>query len=96
MTIQERMTLANKIYEDIEETIINLFYRWQEEKDYEDINDYALLIKPMIEQNGGILLNMNKRPFGVTYQLSDAVYQISVYASGKYTYSKIAQFPNYK
>lgn len=34
--------------------------RWNEEKDYEDFNDYVKSMKSLLEQEGYVLKNMNK------------------------------------
>lgn len=52
--------------------VINLFCRWLDEKDYEDINDYAPILVNVVKENNGEPLEMTdivacKRPFGIKF-----------------------------
>ena len=88
MTDEQRKITAAKLYVDLEKLITNLYDRWYDEKDYEDINDYAEPIKTEVEKIGGQFLKMSKKPFGFTYQLADATYQLTMNTQ-QYTYKRI-------
>ena len=45
------------------------YSRWQDEKEYEDISDYAILFREDIEKAGGRFERMNKQPFGFVFRL---------------------------
>lgn len=55
----------------------NLWGRWQDEKEYEDINDYGKVIAEKFPE-GWTLLKSNKRPFGVTVKIEAEEWKISV------------------
>ena len=54
----------------------NLYCRWQDEKDYEDINDYSLPLINVAKNHGIENLTMTKKPFGCKIQLNDKVFQV--------------------
>lgn len=62
------------------DTLVYLYDRWQDEKEYEDINDYsASLITKM--PDGMEFVKMTKRPFGLQVKVGQSTYQIRVTAS---------------
>lgn len=89
MTIEERKQKASKLFKDLEILLTNLYVRWLEKKDYEDIKDYSFNIKPEVEKIGGQFIKMNKRPFGFTFILYDATYQFKI-ANNQYSYIRIS------
>ena len=85
----ERKTLALNLFKKLEKTMINLYSRWLDESEYEDINDYSINLKNEVEKINGKFLKMYKKPFGFTFQLSNATYQIMI-KSSQYQYKRIA------
>lgn len=55
----------------------NLWARWQDEKEYEDINEYGARIAKDFPE-GWKLIKSSKRPFGVVVQIEAEHWQISV------------------
>lgn len=55
----------------------NLWARWQDEKEYEDINEYGARIAKQFPE-GWKLLKSNKRPFGITVQIEAEEWKISI------------------
>jgi hypothetical protein len=55
----------------------NLWGRWQDEKEYEDINEYGAVIAKNFPE-GWKLIKSAKRPFGVTVQIEQEQWQVSV------------------
>jgi hypothetical protein len=55
----------------------NLWARWQDEKEYEDINEYGMRIAKDFPE-GWKLIKSSKRPFGVVVQIEAEHWQISV------------------
>ncbi len=52
----------------------NLYARWLDESQYEDINDYATVIKTLLPSDFE-MVKMTKRPFGFHFKIgTDAVY----------------------
>lgn len=87
MTDDSKKRNALSVYVKMENIMVNLYSRWLEGKD--DINDYAVKIKPEVEKAGGIFIKMIKIPFGFQYTLGDAVYVVCI-ASGEYKYKRIS------
>ena len=88
MSEQERKEKAEKLFDEMGEVIGNAYERWVEEKEYEDINDYAVLFQPNVEAIGGQFIRMTKRPFGFIYTLDEATYQVSI-NNTSYKYRRI-------
>lgn len=56
--------------QDLFHHFIYLYERWQDEKEYEDWNDYAKAMKNAVEAKGDIKINMlgaTHRPFGIRF-----------------------------
>lgn len=60
-----------------------LYERWQDEKEYEDFNEYVVaMMKSMPE--GSTLIKGSKRPFGVTFNYGGSKVQVALKTSGQY------------
>ena len=82
--------LANKVYETNGQLLFNLADRWDCEQAYEDIAEYAEVLKGAIEKLPDVKFQtMTKRPFGYTFRAQGKLYKIGAYRSGKYTLSEI-------
>ena len=62
------------------QTFINLYCRWQSEKEYEDFNEYVSVFKSKIP----FVIKGTKRPFGIHVQCTDGIMHVVVVAKGKY------------
>ena len=62
----------------LKETVAGLYFRWQDEKEYEDINDYLTTIKKTIPEAYAI----TKRPFGIKVKCDDGCLKIDVIEKG--------------
>jgi hypothetical protein len=84
------MTIAETIYNNINltESLCNLYARWQEEHEYEDIADYQAVIQPQVESMGATFSKMTKRPFGFVCQAEGKTYQFKV-TTREYAYKRI-------
>ena len=89
MKKEKRMEIAQNFFYEMEGLMSALYCRWQDEKEYEDIEDYMKVVLPEVVKIGGTFDKMKKRPFGFTYKLADATYQIFVRAND-YGYKRIA------
>jgi len=73
--------------EKIAMTFINLWVRWQDEKEYEDINEYGKVMFDTLTKQlpniGAEYLSVNKRPFGIRVKLDGRAWNISVTRSGR-------------
>ena len=76
--------LTNELCKSINSThaelLCGLWERWQDEKDYEDINDYLAVIKNHLPS----AYKMSKRPFGVLCKCDDGDLHIQVKRKGNY------------
>ena len=87
MTDSEKKVV--KLWKDNEDLVVNLFVRWNHEKEYEDIKDYGEQFRPKVEEIGGIFVKMLKRPFGFNFKMEDGrTYRIST-NSKVYKYQRI-------
>lgn len=69
-----------------EEFLINLFWRWQDEKEYEDWNDYVSVMKKKFEtliaennMSNAVYYSCSKRPFGVKFDFEG--FRVTLYAN---------------
>lgn len=84
MTILEKANISKVLNnEKAINTFCYLYGRWQDEKEYEDFNDY---IKAMMNfmPNGATLVKGTKRPFGVVINYGGATIHIALKLSGRY------------
>lgn len=71
-------------------TLAGLWWRWQNEKAYEDINDYRKTLAPYAHSAGVTIEKMTKRPFGCVFSIADGRrYQLSE-TGRKYSYQRIS------
>jgi len=73
-------TLWDKIKRDDADFLIDLWHRWQDEKDYEDINDYLKAIQRSIPQ----AYKITKRPFGIRCRCDGCDLVVQIKRNGKY------------
>lgn len=85
---ETRKKIAKTFYQDIQDHMEMLYSRWADEKEYEDIRDYGVSIEHAVKKIGGTFLKMSKRPFGFTYELMGATYQVQM-KSTQYLYKRI-------
>lgn len=55
----------------------NLYGRWLDEQEYEDINDYIVPLQPIAAEHGVALTKMTKRPFGVQFTVGVRVFHMT-------------------
>ena len=67
----------NTMFASLTDFLSNLFGRWQDEREYEDIADYGKAIAAQLPE-GFKLIAMQKRPFGFKFGIgTDAVYKMT-------------------
>ena len=76
--------LMNELWKNVNENhtefLCYLWERWQDEKEYEDIQDYLTAIQARIPE----AYKMTKRPFGVHCKCDDGSIHIQIKRSGNY------------
>ena len=85
LTVKEKASrIIDKLNSKDDKTfdvMCNLYYRWQDEKEYEDINDYLEIIRKHIPEAE----KMTKRPFGVLVRIKEGVMlSVSLKKKGNY------------
>ena len=66
-------------------TFINLKYRWEDERGYENFNDYAKVMAQAIEQETKKdikLIKGTKRPFGVSFEIEGLKFNLFLKTNG--------------
>jgi hypothetical protein len=58
---------AELFYEKSIGLMENLYNRWQDEREYEDFNDYVKPLQPIAAECGVEIVSMKKRPFSVVF-----------------------------
>ena len=77
MTAKE---LWEKINKEDAEMLCYLWERWQDEKEYEDINDYLAYAKKSIPE----AFEIHKRPFSIVCNCEDGLLRVIVKRKGNY------------
>ena len=79
-TTPEALARIDAWVSSLEGLMSTLDARWQDERDYEDLDDYAAPIRKTLPA-GFTLLAMQRRPFGFTFSIgTDAVYAVEMTA----------------
>lgn len=67
-------------------TFVNLKYRWEDERGYENFNDYAKVMVQAIEKETKKdikLIKGTKRPFGVSFEIEGLKFNLFLKANGR-------------
>ena len=67
-------------------TFVNLKYRWEDERGYENLNDYAKIMVQAIEKETKKdikLIKGTKRPFGVSFEIEGLKFNLFLKSSGR-------------
>ena len=75
-TPQGRAATMKTLLDNIENVLCNLYARWQDEKEYEDIKDYKNVLQPEIEKccPGATIVSFTKK-FDIKLNVPDFPYQ---------------------
>lgn len=86
----ETQTAAFKIYTAMQETMTYLYSRWQDERAYEDFDQYATVAKNALQKadESAVFVAMKRRPFSVTFDVDGKTYIIWVTATA-YQYKRV-------
>jgi hypothetical protein len=82
-------TTALAFFDEVYETLSDLYGRWQDEKEYEDIEDYRAPFVEVAKKHGVRIVKMTKRPFGFVFSTELGTYTATANASGV-AYKRIA------
>jgi hypothetical protein len=88
-TTPENRARIDAFFTATQDLILGLADRWQDEAQYEDIEDYAAVVKKSLPK-GFSFVAMTKRPFGFKFRVgTDAVYAITA-SSSTYKWSRVS------
>jgi hypothetical protein len=69
---------AKSFFDAAAGSLAQLYGRWLDEKDYEDIEDYMSALHEKAMAAGVALQNMTKRPFGVVFTCDGRTYHMTI------------------
>lgn len=69
---------AKKFFDAAFDTLVYLYQRWQDERGYEAIEDYAKPLSRVAKKVGVKILRMTGRPFGCVCKVDDRTYHFTV------------------
>ena len=67
-------------------TFINLKYRWEDERGYENFNDYAKVMAQAIEKETKKdikLIKGTRRPFGISFEIDGMKFNLFLKTNGR-------------
>lgn len=70
-----------------------LFDRWQDERDYEEFDDYILRAKSVVEKAGGKFIHLQEHPFVLKYEKDERILEVKR-TSKELTITEINHKPN--
>lgn len=69
--------IAINVFKLSEDLLINLYCRWMDERQYEDINDYAIPVRKFLANIPEVVtVKMTKKPFGFRFDVSGKKYHM--------------------
>lgn len=71
----EKSVKAEQYFEAAYQTLNYLAQRWQDEREYENIQEYKDLLQKMANRFGVTVTRMTKRPFGCEFEVDSRTYQ---------------------
>lgn len=95
MNNEEIKAVARVLFEEAQETLMNLHARWQDENEYEDIKDYIVALEEPLKKAGAKFPVMTAKPFGFRCVIEDVLYQYTL-AGNKYSYARLVKNPENK
>ncbi len=81
-TVPGRNDFFTMVFDSVESTLVNLFQRWQDEKDHEDIEKYKEVLWKVLKEKlpeGSFPVNMTKRPFGIVVSVPNCPYEVCMF-----------------
>jgi hypothetical protein len=71
------------------DSVSYLFNRWQDEQEYEDINDYKPRFDKHAEEFGVTITKMSSRPFGFIFTVDNRTYTFTISSKGALGFKRI-------
>ena len=79
-TSPDNLKKINTMFKAMENLLTNLYMRWQDEKEYEDIKEYGDVVKSKLHPDF-IFVQMNKSPFSFKFRIrgfEQALYRVKL------------------
>ena len=73
-TSPKTIAKINKMFNELQEDIEYLYARWQDEKDYEDIEEYGMVIKSKLSKEFTFVGMMGYPKFGFSFSIEGNTY----------------------
>jgi hypothetical protein len=67
---------AKKFFDAAQSQMEYLWSRWQDEKQYENINDYSKPLEPIAEECGVKIVKMTARPFSCQFSVDGILWEL--------------------
>ena len=81
---EKTVAAVKKVMSTVQDAMEYGYMRWQNEKDYEDINDYSILFEKKLDPLVIKFLKMTKRPFGFKFTAGGKKFQLAITAKRYY------------
>ncbi len=81
-------TKAEAFYLAAENLFANLYARWQDEKEYEDLTDYAAVVQTVADKHGVKITQICSVPFGCKFIVDGKLYRVKI-NQRSYSYVRI-------
>jgi len=78
----EPVKVVEEVWRSLREVMETLAERWDDEREFEDINEYGKVIAQHLPANVK-LLRMKKRPFGFDLSIDGTARKFNIYVSSK-------------
>lgn len=75
------------------ELLMQLACRWQDEKDYEDLNEYQARLQTEATKFGVTITKMQQRPFGCEFTVDGKTFVYTAKMNGEISYKRINPRP---
>lgn len=67
-TSTENLVKINNMFDAVSNQISMIYYRWQEEKEFEDFDEYISLVKNIMP-DGFVVTGGSQKPFGFKFNI---------------------------
>lgn len=89
-TSQANLKIINSAYQNLEKLMVNLYRRWLDEKDFEDIEDYGDIIQSNLPSDI-VMVRVTKKPFGFVFHVNtEARYRMFINSRSEYGWERIS------